>query len=78
MNTQAQTQLKFLRHEKVLPGVAAMQIKIIVERHADGYVAYPLGLKGVVVGEGDTYEEAFADAKSAIQFHIETFGYVQF
>ncbi|MEK7786500.1 MAG: type II toxin-antitoxin system HicB family antitoxin, partial [Chloroflexota bacterium] len=42
--------------------------------HPDGYVAYPLGLKGVVVGEGDTYEEAFADAKSAIQFHVETFG----
>jgi hypothetical protein len=34
----------------------------------------PLGLKGVVVGEGDTYEEALADVKSAIQFHIETFG----
>jgi predicted RNase H-like HicB family nuclease len=26
------------------------------------------------VGEGDTYEEALADVKSAIQFHIETFG----
>jgi predicted RNase H-like HicB family nuclease len=50
------------------------QIKIIVEKHADGYVAYPLGLKGVVVGEGDTYEEALADAKSAIRFHVETFG----
>ncbi|MEW5830524.1 MAG: type II toxin-antitoxin system HicB family antitoxin [Chloroflexota bacterium] len=50
------------------------QIKIIVEKHTDGYVAYPLGLKGVVVAEGDTYEEALADVKSAIQFHIETFG----
>ena len=50
------------------------QIKIIVEKHSDGYVAYPLGLKGVVVAEGDTYEEALADAKSAIQFHVETFG----
>ncbi len=50
-------------------------IKIIVEKHADGYVAYPLGgLKGIVVGEGDTYEEALADVKSAIQFHIESFG----
>jgi len=49
-------------------------IKIIVEKHADGYVAYPLGLKGIVVGEGDTYEEALADVKSAIHFHIETFG----
>ena len=50
-------------------------IKIIVEKHADGYVAYPLGLKGVVVGEGDSYEEALADVKSAIRFHIETFGH---
>ena len=49
-------------------------IKIIVEKHVDGYVAYPLGLKGVVVGEGDTYEEALADVKSALQFHLETFG----
>ncbi|HEY7154243.1 MAG TPA: hypothetical protein VH575_09835 [Gemmataceae bacterium] len=48
--------------------------KIIVEKHADGYVAYPLGLKGVVVGEGDSYEQAMADVKSAIRFHIETFG----
>ena len=51
------------------------QFKIIVEKHPDGYVAYPLGLRGVVVGEGDTYEEALADVKSAIQFHIETFGF---
>ena len=50
------------------------QFKIIVEKHADGYVAYTLGIKGVVVGEGDSYEEALADVKSAIQFHIETFG----
>jgi predicted RNase H-like HicB family nuclease len=50
------------------------QVKTIVEKHADGYVAYPLGLKGVVVGEGSSYEEALADVKSAIRFHIETFG----
>jgi len=50
------------------------QFKIIVEKHPDGYVAYPLGLKGVIVGEGDTYEEALKDVKSAIKFHIETFG----
>jgi predicted RNase H-like HicB family nuclease len=50
------------------------QIKIVVEKHPDGYVAYPLGLSGVVVGEGDTYDEALADVKSAIRFHIETFG----
>jgi predicted RNase H-like HicB family nuclease len=50
------------------------QFKVIVEKHSDGYVAYPFGLKGVVVGEGDTYEEALLDVKSAIAFHIETFG----
>ena len=49
-------------------------IKIIVEKHSDGYVAYPVGLKGVVVGQGDSYEEALADARSAVAFHIETFG----
>ena len=50
------------------------QIKIIVEKHTDGYIAYPIGLKGVIIGEGNTYEEVIADVKSAIQFHIETFG----
>ncbi len=50
------------------------QIKIIVEKHPDGYVAYPLGVKGVVVGEGDTFEAALADVTSAIRFHVETFG----
>jgi len=50
------------------------QFKIIVEKYSDGYVAYPLGLKGVVVGEGDTYEDALADVRSAIAFHIEAFG----
>jgi len=50
------------------------QYKIIVEKHSDGCVAYRLGLKGVVVGEGDTYEEALSDVRSAIHFHIDTFG----
>lgn len=49
-------------------------VKVVVEKTADGYVAYPLGLKGVVVGQGDTYEQALSDVKSAIRFHIETFG----
>ena len=49
-------------------------MKVLIEKHEDGYVAYPLGLKGVVVGEGDTYEQALADVSSAIAFHVETFG----
>ena len=48
--------------------------KLIVEKHTDGYVAYPLGLKEVVVGEGETYQQAIDDVTSAIEFHIETFG----
>lgn len=50
------------------------QFKVIIEKHPEGYVAYPVGLKGVIVGEGDTYEEALNDVKSAIRFHIDTFG----
>ena len=50
------------------------KVKIIIEKHPDGYVAYPLGLKGVVIGEGDSREEALADVESAIRFHVETFG----
>ena len=49
-------------------------LKIVIERHPDGFVSYPLGFKGVVVGQGDTYDEALADIRSAIRFHIETFG----
>ena len=49
-------------------------LKFIVEKHPDSYVAYPLGLKGAVVGQGDTYDAALADAKSAAAFHIESFG----
>jgi len=50
------------------------RIKIIIERYEDGYVAYPIGIEGCVVGQGDSYEEALADVKSAIRFHVETFG----
>jgi predicted RNase H-like HicB family nuclease len=48
--------------------------KIVIERHEDGYVAYPVGMDGVVVGEGDTIDEALANVRSAIQYHLETFG----
>jgi len=50
------------------------QLKFIVEQHSDGFVAYPLGLQGAVVGEGNTADEALSDAKSAAKFHIDTFG----
>jgi predicted RNase H-like HicB family nuclease len=50
------------------------QLKVIVEKTSDGYVAYPISLSAVIVGQGDSYEEALGDVKSAIRFHIETFG----
>ena len=50
------------------------EIKVIIEKHSDGYVAYPIGLKGIVVGQGDTLEEAAQDVRSAIRAHLETFG----
>ena len=49
-------------------------IKIIVEKHSDGYIAYPLGIQGVVVGEGDTYEDALNDVQSAIAFMLKPLG----
>ncbi len=50
-------------------------LKIVVERHADGYVAYPLGLaRGAVIGQGESYESALNDVRSALAFHVETFG----
>jgi predicted RNase H-like HicB family nuclease len=51
-----------------------MRLKVIVEKHHDGYVAYPLGLNGVVVAQGDSYEEALTELKSAVRFHLDTFG----
>jgi predicted RNase H-like HicB family nuclease len=50
------------------------RIKVVIERGEDAYVAYPLGMKGVVVGQGETYDEALADVTSAIQAHIKQFG----
>lgn len=50
------------------------QVNVIIEKHGDGYVAYPVGLKGIVVAQGDTLEAALRDVESAIAFHIETFG----
>lgn len=50
------------------------RVRLVIERTEDGYVAYPLGLKGVVVAEGDSYDEALSQVRSAVQFHLETFG----
>ena len=47
---------------------------IIIEKHPDVYVAYPPGMKGVIVGEGGSYEQVLADVKSAILEHLEVLG----
>ena len=49
-------------------------VKILIEKHTDGYIAYPLGLKGAVIGCGKNESQALADVRSAILFHVETFG----
>lgn len=50
------------------------QFKIVVEHHVDGYIAYPVGMHGIVIGQGNTFQEALNDVTSAIKFHLETFG----
>lgn len=50
------------------------KIKILIEQHPDGFVAYPIGMKGIVIGQGDSSEEAYQDVLSAIKFHLESFG----
>ncbi len=50
------------------------QFRIIIEKHSNGYLACSLNIKGAVVGEGDTYEAALADVKSAIRCYIEVCG----
>jgi predicted RNase H-like HicB family nuclease len=54
--------------------MSSTRYKIIVEQHEDGFVAYPLGFTGSVVGQGANADEAITDVQSAIRFHIETFG----
>jgi hypothetical protein len=49
-------------------------IHFMVVSHRGSYTSYPLGVEGIVVGQGDTFEEALESAKSATLFHIESFG----
>ena len=50
------------------------KLKIVVERHEDGFIAYPLGVDGAIVGEGDTFEDALSDVRSAIREYVDVFG----
>jgi predicted RNase H-like HicB family nuclease len=48
-------------------------INVIIEKHPEGYVAYLLGLSGVLLSKGNTYQEALENIKFTIKFHLENF-----
>jgi predicted RNase H-like HicB family nuclease len=48
--------------------------KVVVEKHGDGFIAYPVGVRGACIGQGDTLEGALEDVASAIRMHLEVFG----
>jgi predicted RNase H-like HicB family nuclease len=54
--------------------VSMLFVKAVIEKPPDGYIAYPLGLKGVVMSQGNSYDEVLSEVAWAIRFHIETFG----
>ncbi|ACK65768.1 conserved hypothetical protein [Rippkaea orientalis PCC 8801] len=47
--------------------------KMVIEKHSDGYIAYPIGIVGAVVGQGESYEKALSDVKSALNCYVEIF-----
>ncbi len=47
------------------------QLKITIECDESGCVAVAEGRDAMVVGQGETYEEAIADATNAYQLHFE-------
>ena len=52
---------------------AGRRLRVDLEQAEDGWLAYPDGIHGVVVAQGDTAAEALADLQSALRFHLETF-----
>jgi predicted RNase H-like HicB family nuclease len=51
-----------------------IRIRVIIEEHDDGFLGYPVVIRGTVVGQGETHADALKDTLSAIRFHLETFG----
>ena len=54
--------------------LVGMDCCIVIEKHPDGYVAYPLEIEGVVVGQGDTYEGALSDVSPRSSFTLRPLG----
>ena len=50
------------------------QLKIVVEQHSDGYIAYPLGIEDIIAGRGETHDLAVADVTSAIREYFDRAG----
>jgi hypothetical protein len=49
------------------------QFKIVIEKHPDGYVAYPIGVVGAIVGQG----KEILDDIPAVEVHsTQTKSYV--
>jgi hypothetical protein len=54
-------------------------VKIIIEKHTDGYCSYPLGFSnGAIVGQGNTYFEAIQSTESSIKAYIKYYGIEEF
>lgn len=54
-------------------------VKVVIERHPDGYVGYPLGFtRGAIVGQGETFADALENTRSAIETFIEHYGLQKF
>jgi len=48
------------------------QIKIIIERRSNRFVAYPLGVRGGKTSDGTTYEEALARLRHSLGVRSES------
>jgi predicted RNase H-like HicB family nuclease len=53
---------------------AGQRFRVQLEQAEAGWLAYPEGINGVVLSQGDTAAEALADLQSALRFHRDTFG----
>ncbi|VAX21418.1 hypothetical protein MNBD_NITROSPINAE04-1874 [hydrothermal vent metagenome] len=51
-------------------------VNIVVEQHGDNiFIAYPVGVDAVIVGQGETEETAADDAVNALEYHQNVFGH---
>lgn len=54
-------------------------MKIIIEKHIDGYCGYPLGFaNGAILGQGDSYLEVLESTQSSIRAFIDYYGKDEF